>query len=109
MSHKCDESTSVVLEHMPPDEILADMAELFKVCGDFVRIKILFALYCGELCVSDIVKIAGTSQSAVSHQLRILKSARLVRYRREGKTVLYSLADNHVKTIFSQGMEHVEE
>lgn len=109
MEHKCNELMEEVTEQMPPDEILTDMAELFKVCGDFVRIKILFSLYAAELCVSDLVSIVGTSQPAVSHQLRILKQARLVKYRREGKTMLYSLADGHVKTIFKQGMEHVEE
>ncbi len=107
--HECKKCREEVNKSMPHDEILMDMAELFKVCGDFARIKILFSLYTCELCVSDIVKIVGSSQSAVSHQLRILKAARLVKYRREGRLLLYSLADGHIKSIFGQGMEHVEE
>lgn len=80
-----------------------------RLFGDCTRIKILYALFESEMCVCDIADLLGTSQSAVSHQLRVLKQSRLVKYRREGKTVYYSLADAHVKTIFDQGLEHVLE
>ena len=94
---------------LPPDEDLYDLAELFKIFGDSTRIKILYALLEGELCVCDIAKLMEVTQSAVSHQLRVLKSSKLVKFRREGKTVYYSLADEHVVRILSQGMEHIEE
>ena len=94
---------------LPPDEELYDLAELFKIFGDSTRIKILYALLEGELCVCDIAKLLEVTQSAVSHQLRVLKSSKLVKFRREGKTVYYSLADEHVVRILSQGMEHIEE
>ena len=94
---------------LPPDEELYDLAELFKIFGDSTRIKILYALLEGELCVCDIAKLMEVTQSAVSHQLRVLKSSKLVKFRREGKTVYYSLADEHVVRILSQGMEHIEE
>ena len=94
---------------MPPDEILYDLAELFKVFGDSTRVKILYALFEAELCVCDIAQLLGLTQTAVSHQLRVLKNAKLVQFRREGKTVFYSLADDHVRRIIGQGMEHVEE
>ena len=103
--HTVDE----VLAHMPGDEKLYDLAELFKVFGDSTRIKILYALFEAELCVCDIAQLLGLTQSAVSHQLRVLKSSRLVKPRKEGKTVFYSLADEHVRKIIAQGMEHVEE
>ena len=96
-------------QEMPEDEILYDVADLFKVFGDCTRIKILYVLFESEMCVCDIAELLGSSQSAVSHQLRVLKQSRLVKYRREGKTVYYSLADSHVKTIFNQGLEHVLE
>ena len=96
-------------ELMPADEILYDLAELFKVFGDSTRVKILYALFEQELCVQDIADLLGLSQSSVSHQLRILKDAKLVRFRREGKSVFYSLDDDHVRSIISMGMEHVEE
>ena len=93
-----------------PDEVrLYDLAELFKVFGDTTRIRILYVLFESELCVCDIAELLDMSQSAISHQLRVLKQARLVRSRREGKTVFYFLADDHVRTIIGQGMEHVEE
>lgn len=98
-----------VREQLPPDETLYDLAELFKMFGDSTRVKILYALLEAELCVCDIAKLMEVSQSAVSHQLRVLKGGKLVKYRREGKTVYYSLADEHVRRIMSQGMEHVEE
>lgn len=94
---------------MPDDEILYDVADLFKVFGDCTRIKILYALFECEMCVCDIAELLGMTQSAISHQLRVLKQARLVKYRREGKTVYYALADSHIKTIFDQGLEHVTE
>lgn len=98
-----------IIEKMPEESELYDLADLFKVFGDSTRIKILYALYENEMCVYDIANILNMTQSAISHQLRILKQNRLVKYRKEGKTVLYSLADEHVFTILSQGIEHVEE
>ena len=94
---------------MPDDELLYDLAELYKIFGDTTRIKILYVLHEAEMCVCDIAQLLGSSQSAISHQLRVLKQAKLVKYRREGKTVFYSLADDHVRMILNQGMEHVEE
>ena len=94
---------------LPPDETLYDLAELFKIFGDCTRVKILYALLESELCVCDIAKLMEVSQSAVSHQLRVLKASKLVKFRREGKTVYYSLADEHVIRILSQGMEHILE
>ena len=96
-------------EGMPEDEILYDLAELYKVFGDSTRIKILYALFEEELCVCDIASLLGMSASAISHQLRVLKQACLVRYRRDGKTIFYSLADDHVRSIIGQGMEHIGE
>ena len=94
---------------LPADEVLYDLAELFKIFGDSTRIKLLYALYESELCVCDLADVLGLTQSAVSHQLRLLKSSKLVKFRREGKTVFYSMADDHVVRILSQGMEHLEE
>ncbi|MCA5960601.1 metalloregulator ArsR/SmtB family transcription factor [Blautia sp. RD014234] len=85
------------------------LADLFKVFGDPTRIRILYALSAGELCVCDIASVLNMTQSAISHQLRVLKQIKLVKFRREGKTVYYSLADAHVETILSQGLEHVQE
>ncbi len=96
-------------EQMPDEEILYDLAELFKVFGDSTRIKILFVLFQSEMCVCDIAQLLHMTQSAISHQLRVLKQSQLVKYRREGKTVFYSLSDNHVKTILGQGLDHIEE
>ena len=93
----------------PPEEDLYALADLFKVFGDSTRIRILYALFEAELCVCDIAELLGMSLSAISHQLRVLKQAKLVKYRRDGKTVFYSLADDHVRAILGQGMEHVEE
>ena len=98
-----------VRDQLPEDDILYDLADLFRIFADSSRIKILYALFEAELCVCDISKLLGLTQSAVSHQLRALKQAKLVKYRREGKTVFYSLADDHVVTILAQGMEHVGE
>ena len=100
---------SRVAQELPEDEVLYDLAELFKLFGDSTRIKILYALFEAELCVCDIAQLLGLTQSAISHQLRILKGGKLVKFRREGKTVFYSLADEHVRSIIGQGMEHVEE
>lgn len=97
------------LPELPADECLYELAELFRVFGDSTRVKILYALLDRELCVGDIAEALGISQSAVSHQLRVLKGAKLVRFRREGKSVFYMLDDDHVRTILSMGMEHVEE
>ena len=94
---------------MPDDELLYDLAELFKVFGDSTRIKILYALFENEMCVQDIAALLNMNQSAISHQLRVLKQSRLVKNRREGKQVIYSLADDHVYTIIGQGMTHIEE
>lgn len=96
-------------ETIPDEEILYDLAELFKVFGDSTRIKIICALFQNEMCVCDIACLLNMSQSAVSHQLRVLKSARLVKNRRDGKVVYYSLADDHVKRIFDQGFNHIIE
>ncbi len=98
-----------VQEQQPDDEILYDLAELFKVFGDSTRIKILYSMFEHELCVNDIAGLLNLSQSSVSHQLRILKTSKLVKFRREGKSIYYSLDDEHVRSIISMGMEHVEE
>ena len=98
-----------VLSEMPDEERLYDLAELFKVFGDTTRIRILYVLFEAEMCVCDIAEILNMTQSAISHQLRVLKQARLVRSRRVGKQIYYSLADDHVRTIIGQGMDHIEE
>lgn len=98
-----------VKSQLPPDEILYDLAELFKVFGDTTRIRILYALFESELCVNDMAQLLELSQTAVSHQLRVLKNNKLVRFRKEGKIVFYSLSDDHVRSIIEMGMEHVEE
>ena len=94
---------------LPDDEVLYDLSELFRVFGDTTRIKILYVLFESEMCVCDLAKTLNMTQSAISHQLRILKQMKLVKNRREGKTVFYSLADGHIKTIINQGMEHIQE
>ena len=104
-----DDTVNSIEEKMPIESELYELADLFKVFGDSTRIKILYVLYENEMCVFDIAKILNMTQSAISHQLRVLKQNRLVKYRKEGKTVLYTLADEHVFTILSQGIEHVEE
>lgn len=96
-------------EKMPPEEELQDLGEFFKVFGDVTRLKILYVLLCSEMCVIDIANLLGMSQSAISHQLRVLKQMDLVKNRREGKTIFYSLADSHIVTILSQGLDHIEE
>ena len=92
---------------MPDDEVLYELADLFRVFGDSTRIKILYALHDNELCVQDIANAVQLSQSAVSHQLRVLKDTKLVRFRRDGKTVYYALDDDHVRSILSMGMDHI--
>ena len=96
-----------VRETMPDEDVLCDLAEIFKVFGDSTRIKILYLLFESEMCVCDIAQLLGMNQSAISHQLRILKQAHLISSRREGKSVIYALSDGHVRTIIDQGMEHV--
>lgn len=102
-----EDTVQQVQAKLPPDELLYDLAELFKVFGDSTRVKLLYALFEAELCVCDIAQLLGLSQSAVSHQLRTLKNSKLVKFRREGKTVFYSLDDEHVRSIIGQGMEHL--
>lgn len=104
-----DDVVKSVQEKLPDEDKLYDLAEIFKVFGDSTRIKILYVLFEAEMCVCDIAQLLGMTQSAISHQLRILKQSKLVKNRREGKSVFYSLADGHVRTIMDQGMEHVEE
>ena len=94
---------------LPPEEALYDLAELFKVFGDSTRIKLLYALLESEMCVCDLAQLLGLTQSAVSHQLRVLKTSKLVRNRREGKTVFYALDDDHVRRMLEMGMEHLSE
>lgn len=94
---------------IPSDETLYRLADLFKIFGDPTRIRILSALGRHELCVCDIAQLLGMTQSAISHQLRVLKQMELVKFRKEGKTVFYSLADSHVSTILEQGLDHVNE
>ena len=95
--------------NVPGEEELYDLAELFKVFADSTRIKILYVLFESEMCVCDIAQLIEMSQSAISHQLRVLKQAKLVKFRREGKTVFYSLSDDHVRTMINQGIEHIKE
>ena len=96
-------------EDLPDDEVLYDLAELFRMFADSTRIKILYALFESELCVGDIAQLLNLSQSSVSHQLRLLKNSKLVKFRREGKVIFYSLDDDHVRSMIALGMEHVEE
>ena len=96
-------------DQVPTEEELYDLAELFKVFGDSTRIKILYVLVESDMSVADIAQALNMTQSSISHQLRVLKQSRLVRFRREGKNIVYSLADDHVHTIMSQGLEHLEE
>ena len=107
--HVHEDIVNQVKRDMPDEEVLYDLAELFKIFGDSTRIKILYVLFASEMCVCDIAQLLGMTQSAISHQLRALKQSKLVKYRREGKTVFYSLADGHVRTILGQGMEHIAE
>ena len=104
-----EDRLKLVRETLPEEERLIDLAELFKVFGDSTRVRILFVLFEAELCVCDLAAALNMTQSAVSHQLAILKRSKLVKSRREGKSVFYSLADEHVRTIIGQGMEHILE
>lgn len=109
MSHEehTEECAAAFDESMPDEEILYDLADLFKVFSDTTRIKILYSLMHGERRVADIADCIGATQSAVSHQLRILKASRLVKFQRDGKNIMYSLADDHVYTMLAQGMTHI--
>ena len=109
MAHNHEEKLKLVRGNMPSDNTLCDLSDLFKIFGDTTRMKILFALFEGELCVCAIAELLKMEQSAVSHQLKILKNANLVSYRRDGKTNCYFLADDHVKSIIAQGFEHIKE
>ena len=100
---------SRVQRAIPDEDTLYDLTELFRIFGDSTRVRILYVLFESEMCVCDLAKTLNMTQSAISHQLRILKQMKLVKNRREGKTVFYSLADGHIKTIINQGMEHIQE
>ncbi len=104
-----EDAVAKVRALLPDEETLSDLSDLFKVFGDSTRIRILYVLFEEDVCVCDIAQLLGMTQSAVSHQLRVLKQARLIRSRREGKTVFYTLADDHVRTLLSNGMEHIRE
>jgi len=107
--HVHDEIIQKVSQEMPNEDVLFDLSELFKVFGDSTRIRILYCLFASEMCVYDIAALLNMTQSAISHQLSVLKKNKLVKSRREGKTVIYSLADSHVRTIINQGVDHVTE
>ncbi|MDD7312642.1 MAG: metalloregulator ArsR/SmtB family transcription factor [Clostridiaceae bacterium] len=107
--HRHPEHIEAVRRLMPDDDSLYDLSEVFRVFGDSTRIRILYALFESELCVCDLATLLGLTQSAVSHQLRILKDAKLVKFRREGKSIFYALDDDHVRAILSLGMEHLSE
>ena len=98
-----------VRNHMPDSQVLQSLADFFKVFGDSTRIRILYVLFQSEMCVGDLAQTLGLNQSAISHQLRLLKQMKLVSNRREGKIVYYALADSHIKTIINQGLEHISE
>ncbi|HBR31417.1 MAG: metalloregulator ArsR/SmtB family transcription factor [Eubacteriales bacterium] len=104
-----DAMISRVRKNLPQEDVLYNLAELFKIFGDSTRIKILCVLLEGEMCVGDIALLLGISQSAISHQLNSLKKSKLITYRRDGKAMLYSLADDHVKDIINEGIDHVLE
>ena len=105
--HAAESVIQQTADQMPEEEDLYDLAELFRLFGDSTRIRILYALFEAELCVTDLSRLLMMTQSAVSHQLRLLKQSKLVRSRRQGKTVFYALADDHVRTILGQGMDHL--
>ncbi len=107
--HAHPDVVSVLRTEVPGEETLMALADLFRIFGDSTRIKILYALLDRELCVCDIASLLSMTVSAISHQLRVLKAAKLVRFRRSGKTVFYTLADGHVRAVLAQGMEHVTE
>lgn len=103
------ELLKIVSAQLPKEDSLYDLAELFKVFGDSTRIRILFVLSEAEVCVCDLAEALNMTQSAISHQLKILKQSKLVKFRREGKSIFYSLADDHVRSILNLGFEHIEE
>ncbi|MBQ5733928.1 MAG: metalloregulator ArsR/SmtB family transcription factor [Lachnospiraceae bacterium] len=107
--HIHEDIVKEVIEDLPEEEELCDLADFFKIFADTTRIKILYVLSKHEMCVCDISQLLKTSQSAISHQLRTLKQMKLVKNRREGKTIFYSLSDDHIKSIISQGLEHINE
>lgn len=107
--HVHEDIVQQVNQEIPDEEMLYDLADFFKVFADSTRIKILYVLLCSEMCVCDLAQILNMTQSAISHQLRTLKQMDLVKNRRDGKTIFYSLADEHIKSILSQGMEHINE
>lgn len=107
--HAHEDIVEKVRQVMPGEDTLYDLTELFRIFGDSTRVRILYVLFEAEMCVCDIAALLGMTQSAISHQLRVLRSSKLVKFRRDGKTLYYSLADEHVCRIISQGMEHVEE
>ena len=108
-THTHEDIIGFVRKQLTDEELLRELADLFKIFGDTTRVRILNALLISEMCVCDLAEVLEMSQSAISHQLRVLKQAKLVKNRREGKTVFYSLADGHIQTIINQGMEHVIE
>ena len=106
----CEDSfQEKIREEMLDDDTVMELSDFFKIFGDSTRLRILYVLYDEELCVCDIAELLGMTASAISHQLRVLKQSRLVKYRKRGKSVFYSLADDHVHTILGQGMEHIRE
>ena len=107
--HAHEDIVERVRREMPGEDTLYGLTELFRIFGDSTRVRILYVLFEAEMCVCDIAQLLGMTQSAISHQLRALKNTRLVKSRREGKPVFYSLAEDHVKTIINQGLEHVQE
>jgi ArsR family transcriptional regulator len=107
--HNHETALRSVRAEMPAEELLCDLGDLFKVFGDTTRIRILYSLFESELCVCAIAELLGMTQSAISHQLKVLKDARLIANRREGKTIIYFLADDHVRSIIGQGYEHLTE
>lgn len=109
VEHHHDNVVKRVSSIMPDEEMLYDLADFYKVFADSTRIKILYALLQSELCVCDLAEVLGASQSAVSHQLRMLKQMKLVKFRREGKAIVYSLSDDHIQNILSQGFKHITE
>ena len=109
MEHNHEKMLYMVRHELPTDELLCDLSDLFRLFGDTTRVKILFSLFESEMCVCAIAELLGMTQSAISHQLKILKDANLVANRREGKTIYYFLSDEHVRTIISKGFEHLIE
>ena len=109
MEHNHEKMLDMVRHELPTDELLCDLSDLFRLFGDTTRVKILFSLFESEMCVCAIAELLGMTQSAISHQLKILKDANLVANCREGKTIYYFLSDDHVRTIISKGFEHLIE